>query len=60
MEAIVLWAFLSVVQMQGLTGGAQATQVACEEARQEAIKLYEIVAISECQPVTLKPLQEQK
>ena len=55
MEAIILWAFLAVVQMKGLTGGAAATQQACEEARQEAIAHYEIIAISECAPVTLQP-----
>ena len=54
MEPIILWMFLAVVQMKGLAGGAQATQAACEEARQEALAHLQVIAITPCAPVTLE------
>jgi hypothetical protein len=60
MEAIVLWAFVAVVQMQGLTGGAAGSLEQCVEARQQIITIHDIVAISECEQVTLKPVEEKK
>ena len=54
MEPIILWMFLAVMQMKGLAGGAQTTQAACEEARQEVLAKLEVIAITECSAVTLE------
>jgi hypothetical protein len=53
MTELVIWAFVAIVQMNGMTGGAGGTQEQCEEQRQEIMKIHDVVFISPCAQITL-------
>ena len=62
-EALVIWMFMLLIQQDGMGVGAAASRADCEERQLQAVAEaralgQQIIAMSECQAVTLNPVKE--
>lgn len=62
-EALVIWMFMLLIQQDGMGVGAASSRADCEERQVQAVAEaralgQHIIAMSECQAVTLNPVKE--
>ena len=59
-EPIISWVLLVLLQKEGFVGLEFGTEEECTESRPTIASKEEVLAISECQAVTIKPVERKK
>lgn len=56
MPDLIVYAFLAIVQVEGMMGGAEQALEACKESRATILAKHTVLMASECAPVTLRKM----
>jgi len=55
MEPLVFWLLMALVQQEGVLAEGFGTKAACEERLQEVVKSPDVLLVSGCHEVPLRP-----